>query len=545
MARTSRPTREAGAADDDEKMCGGATATDRFSVEDPSAPGPSRVVDVSRKGLFKWDENAPPTLAGSSSWDSKSPLEKHLISTMQLRGPISVSTFMKDALTNPAFGYYATQDPFGKEGDFVTSPEISQLFAEIVGVWIQQMWEQLGKPSPFRLVELGPGRGTLMAGVMKVLNQVHAIPHMNLELHMVENSFKLQREQAQKMGCTRVEDLEKWQEKHKRVIDIQWNTNPERELGREHSNDGEFVDGIGGSSPPIATGFGAFETRVQAQWHMSLDMVPRGVPFALIAHEFFDALPVCQFEFRGGEWKERLVDVSSEDDGLGSFRFVLSPRHTPASASLASCSPSERRPGANMGDLDVPETPSEGSLLETCSDAESIARDIGVRCANDMGVALLMDYGQDRPSANSLRAISGHAFSNPLSNVGKSDLTADVDFSALRRAALAHQESAGAVDVVGPTTQREWLQSLGIEARLARLLKNPTFSSSDKGSLSNHQGENASRAPASSHVRDQIKDARIRAAVEGYHRIVDDDQMGKTYKVMSIMNSGVSVPLGF
>lgn len=75
---------------------------------------------------------------------------------------------MRQCLTNPSGGYYINKDPFGKKGDFITSPEISQMFGELVGIWHLTEWMKQNKPSSFRFVELGPGRGTLMSDVLRV-----------------------------------------------------------------------------------------------------------------------------------------------------------------------------------------------------------------------------------------------------------------------------------------------------------------------------------------------------------------------------------------
>ena len=96
----------------------------------------------------------------------------------QLRGPISVAEFMREALTNPRYGYYMTRDVFGAKGDFITSPEISQVFGECIGLWCVAVWESvLGRPETLRIAELGPGRGTLMADVLRVFFSITLLCH--------------------------------------------------------------------------------------------------------------------------------------------------------------------------------------------------------------------------------------------------------------------------------------------------------------------------------------------------------------------------------
>ena len=95
-------------------------------------------------------------------------LLKTLATAVRVRGPMSIKEFMTSALTHPRHGYYMQQDEvFGRQGDFVTSPEVSQVFGELIGIWCVASWEALGKPERVRLVEMGPGKGTLMADVLR------------------------------------------------------------------------------------------------------------------------------------------------------------------------------------------------------------------------------------------------------------------------------------------------------------------------------------------------------------------------------------------
>src|SRR5919106_5772536 len=119
-----------------------------------------------------------------------SALEAAMIGEIRRAGPISIARFMDLALAHPTLGYYAGHDPLGAAGDFVTAPEISQVFGEIVGLWLARAWSDLGRPDPCLLVELGPGRGTLMADLLRAAAQVPGF-RAALRLHLVETSERL------------------------------------------------------------------------------------------------------------------------------------------------------------------------------------------------------------------------------------------------------------------------------------------------------------------------------------------------------------------
>lgn len=172
-------------------------------------------------------------------------LEAHLKALIAAEGPISVARFMAEALGHPEHGYYRNRDPLGAAGDFITAPEISQIFGELIGAWCAMVWEQAGRPDPVSLIELGPGRGTLMADALRAVSKVAPAFDAALSVHLVETSPALRAAQASALGA------------------------------RPH-------------------------------WHEAIEAVPQG-PTILIANEFFDALPIHQFVQRGAAWHERLV----------------------------------------------------------------------------------------------------------------------------------------------------------------------------------------------------------------------------------------------
>jgi NADH dehydrogenase [ubiquinone] 1 alpha subcomplex assembly factor 7 len=134
-------------------------------------------------------------------------LLNHLLARLEREGVMTVADFMGEALTHPRGGYYMHGDPFGapgpEGGDFVTSPEISQMFGELIGVWCADTWMRLGRPSPCLLVELGPGRGTLMADALRATRQVPGFLEA-LQVHLVEISPALRERQREALGTHRV-----------------------------------------------------------------------------------------------------------------------------------------------------------------------------------------------------------------------------------------------------------------------------------------------------------------------------------------------------
>ncbi|MEM9048026.1 MAG: SAM-dependent methyltransferase [Pseudomonadota bacterium] len=182
-------------------------------------------------------------------------------------GPMPVADFMALCLGHPQLGYYATRDPFGRGGDFVTAPEISQMFGELVGLALAQAWIDRGRPDPFALVELGPGRGSLMADLWRATAQVSGF-HTAARLHLVETSPALRQAQAKLLAAA--------------MAAYPARTRP--------------ADG------PV--------------WCASLEEVAT-LPLFLLANEFFDALPIRQYVRTERGWCERQLGLSGEDLAWG------------------------------------------------------------------------------------------------------------------------------------------------------------------------------------------------------------------------------------
>jgi SAM-dependent MidA family methyltransferase len=280
------------------------------------------------------------------------PLADRIKALIRHDGPMSVASYMALALGDPEHGYYATREPFGRGGDFVTAPEVSQMFGELIGLWCLVVWQRMGSPERFELVELGPGRGTLMADLWRAASIRRGFVEA-ARVHLVETSRRLRAAQAETLA----------------------------HLPR----------------PPV--------------WHDDIASLPLG-PAIIVANEFFDALPVRQFALTEDGWRERVIGL---DD-------------------------------------------------ETCRPAGAIAGALASRVAAQGGAFLAIDYGYAEGCGDTLQAVRAHAFADPLSEPGRADLTAHVDFGALANAA----RGAGA-RVHGPMTQGDFLVKLGLLDRAASL----------------------------------------------------------------------------
>ena len=182
---------------------------------------------------------------------------------IRLKGPITVERYMELALAHPDYGFYMNRDPFGASGDFTTAPEISQMFGELIGLWAAEVWSNMGSPNPVRLVELGPGRGTLMSDALRA---ARIVPEFRaaLDVWLMETSPTLAAMQ------------------HELLLDA----------------------------------------GVAIAWAQTLKEVPDG-PAIVIGNEFLDALPVRQFVRTGGQWRERVVRL--DDEGGLAFDVALEP----------------------------------------------------------------------------------------------------------------------------------------------------------------------------------------------------------------------------
>jgi SAM-dependent MidA family methyltransferase len=367
-------------------------------------------------------------LASRTSADEPGTLLEILKRRIAHEGPLTIAHYMDACLSDPEHGYYATHDPFGRAGDFITAPEISQIFGELIGLWCAVVWRQMGSPTPLRLIELGPGRGTLMADALRAAGRVPEFLEA-VQVHLVETSPVLQKMQ------------------------------------------GEQLTGSG-KTP---------------HWHGSLDEVPGGAAI-FIANEFFDALPVRQFERRDGTWFERCVRVSGED-------------------TLEYCSAAEPLETPEILPQPLRNTAQDGDMAEIRPEADVVVERVATRAQDAPTAALFIDYGHETSApGETLQAVKAHDFTDPLERPGEADLTAHVDFGQL---GVTARENGLAVH--GPLSQGEFLLALGLKERCDRLMAD---------------ADDAAREIISS----------------GAQRLADPALMGELFKVMALTSKNLTPP---
>jgi SAM-dependent MidA family methyltransferase len=358
-------------------------------------------------------------------------LERMIARRIRATGPLTVADYMAEALFHPGYGYYLTRDPLGARGDFITAPEIHQMFGELIGLWAAEVWHGLGAPAALRLIELGPGRGTLTADILRAARIVPDFCRA-LDVHLVEASECLREEQRRRLA----------------------------------------------------------DEAITPSWHSDIESLPAG-PAIIIANEFFDALPVRHYIKTRDGWHERLVGL----DGDGKLCFGLAPGTETALIADAQ----------------------EGQILEIGFAAQRLMSRIAEHVAHEGGAALIIDYGYvGKPMGETLQAVRGHDYADPLQAPGETDLSAHVDFLSLARAAA----SAGA-SVHGPVTQGLFLSRLGIAQRAERLKRKA----------------NAAQAAA-------IDQALARLAQPG-PTTGPQASMAELFKVLAVTTPGLASPPGF
>lgn len=183
------------------------------------------------------------------------PLAQRIKSLIRLNGPLSVTDYFSLCLADPEHGYYKSREPFGRSGDFITAPEVSQLFGEMLGVFVVHAWQRHGTPAEARLVEIGPGRGTMMSDMLRVIRRIAPPLYETIQVHLVETSPRLSAVQKETLTA--------------------------------HAD--------------------------RLTWYESFDDVPEGF-LLVVANELFDAIPIRQFVRTPQGFRERVVSLDVNDE---------------------------------------------------------------------------------------------------------------------------------------------------------------------------------------------------------------------------------------
>ena len=593
-------------------------------------------------------------------YEAGTPMTDELIAYIGVRGPITVAEFMRRVLRDERYGYYTSKGSrsgqnagtaankvdvnddeeedtveddndwdldddnlndqshlasgdlqehvggehvIGASGDFITAPEVSELFGESLLVWLITQYQMLGNPSKIQLIEIGPGKGTLICDVLR--SALTTFPDFASALTAGNESISDGREEGDKskmkkiaVGVHLVEVTDGMRARQKESLQKLEDEKAVKEKGFS------FTFGNSEASPEdeeeqINDKETDQTNSISVNWHDVLSSVPTQcpesgdpIPTFIICQELVDALPIHSFQkIENDQWRERLVDVAvrdkeeestevsnikraagkmkysaaeSSDSITDSFsntsttsqekgskklprlRFVLPPDTTPALRTLlrvnGSGVPVEGNPTAQaLNDLPT------GSVVEACPEGLLLAQDIADRIEKcNGGAALLIDYGEDGASSrDTLRGFWRHTQVHPLSRPGEVDVTADVDFAALREAVnqrvgleeslkrklseegkvlspstqtIDDEKPINRPEAFGPVSQGQFLASMGIVQRVEKQIE-----------------------------ADSTTDEQAYELYSALERLVAADQMGERYKVLAIARKkdGLFPPAGF
>ncbi len=339
----------------------------------------------------------------------------------------TLDKFIDLSLYDKKNGYYMKKNPFGKEGDFITAPNVSRLFSEMIAIWIVGFWENLGSPKEFNLVELGAGNGSMMKIFTESFkNFPKFFKACNIIIH--EKSHRMIRIQKKEL-------------KLKKII-----------------------------------------------WVSELKKIKK-MPTIFIANEFFDSIAIKQFIKKKGLWFERHVKLKKNKNAIFFSKKFNMKRF-------------EKKINHDIS--------KNQNFIEFSLQGFKYLKNITNFIKKNNGGLLIIDYGySEKKMKNTLRAISNHKYSNVLENIGKSDITHNINFFLFKKLI---QQFGGIKDLL--TTQRDFLIKMGIEKRAEIISKNKNFS--------------------------------IKADI--YFRLkklIDENQMGKIFKVMFIKKQKNNYRLGF
>lgn len=314
-------------------------------------------------------------------------MEEYIKNLIKLNGPITVSQFMSEALFNPNFGYYTTKNPIGKKGDFITSPEISQVFGELISAYFINLWQNNYSSQSISLVEMGAGHGTLMADLLNIAKK---IPNFleKVKINIIEISPSLKKIQQEKL----------------KDFPIKWWDN--------------FEDFNQNNKDPIF----------------------------FIANELLDCFPINQYVKIDNLWHEKLVSLDNKN-----LCFIKKTTSKAINEKIEDLTKKEAQNNA---------------IFEHSPLLENFVMDLFNSIKTTNGIGILIDYGYIKNQfIDSLQSLKNHKFNNIFDNIGQSDITFLVNFSRLKEISDNLNLQSWII------TQKEFLESLGIEIRRQNLLK--------------------------------------------------------------------------
>ena len=503
----------------------GGSSTTKFDIQS-SSPTPEGIMSdditsslLDLKDMYDPKIHLPYAPQDWTGYEPSTPLSDELMAQIGVIGkPITTAEYMRQALTHPLYGYYTSppkdalskslqrhqqdddddvwdddwdDDPketsgttkpstlIGPKGDFVTAPEISHVFGHCICLWFVTQWQALNKPQGIQLVELGPGRGTLMSDILQLAFTENLRPTFGKAIHtihLIEASYDLRREQQSKL-----------QETLGKVIHFEFDSSS---LSPTSSSSSSSSDSSSKKDTDNSNSDTGDKPTIRLQWHYDFGSFrhelkkggkDKDTPVFMVLQEFLDALPVHAFERTEEGWRERLVDVASAEDNppnpnhtplVPRLRQVLAPDVTPAVELFFPTT----EDGNNTAD-----TAPVGTVVEICPEAIFLIQDMAKLIEECGGVALMIDYGQEG-TADTLRAFANHKQVPLTSYPGQVDVTADVDFYALKNCLTRKQQTRNPfetrnkdggddVSAFGPVTQGEFLMRMGASDMVIALIE--------------------------------------------------------------------------
>ena len=338
-------------------------------------------------------------------------MQNHLVNLIRNNGPISVAQFMREVLFHPELGYYNQKNPFGRDGDFVTAPEISQVFGELIGAYFASLGMNYYFGKKISLVEMGAGRGTLMEDLLRIIKKIPDFFNY-IDIHIIEISPRLKAIQQEKLKDYKIT----W-----------WND------------------------------FDSFYAANSAN------------PIFFIANELFDCFAINQLVKTKDGWVEKMICVKEEK-----LEFALS---------------------SHIQNIKI--DTEIGAVLEVSTEAEILMEKLVNAVKQSGGIGLIIDYGYSKNEfKNTLQALKNHQHIDVLTEVGNADITALVNFEILEKIAKKFDLKTSL------STQKHFLELIGIEARRATLINGKTADEKQKINLA-------------------------------INRLIDPEQMGELFKCLA------------